>query len=310
MRRIQRNRKEILMARLVQCVPNFSEGRNKEIVEKIVEEIRIIDEVKLLDYSMDKDHNRSVVTFIGEPEKVIEAAFNATKTAAELIDMKTHRGGHPRMGATDVIPLIPISDITMEECIEYSIQLGKRIGEELGISVFLYEKSAKSKERENLADIRRGQYEGMAEKLKKEEWQPDFGPDILNERAGVTAVGARMPLVAFNVNLATGDVEIAKKIANVVRARTGGFTYCKAIGLEIAERGIVQVSMNMVDYTRTSLFRVFDTIEREAKRYGVNVIGSEIIGLVPMQALVDVADYYLRLENFDSSQILEKRMFE
>ncbi|SHD78503.1 glutamate formimidoyltransferase [Schnuerera ultunensis] len=298
------------MARLVQCVPNFSEGRNKEIVEKIVEEIRIIDEVKLLDYSMDKDHNRSVVTFIGEPEKVIEAAFNATKTAAELIDMKTHRGGHPRMGATDVIPLIPISDITMEECIEYSIQLGKRIGEELGISVFLYEKSAKSKERENLADIRRGQYEGMAEKLKKEEWQPDFGPDILNERAGVTAVGARMPLVAFNVNLATGDVEIAKKIANVVRARTGGFTYCKAIGLEIAERGIVQVSMNMVDYTRTSLFRVFDTIEREAKRYGVNVIGSEIIGLVPMQALVDVADYYLRLENFDSSQILEKRMFE
>lgn len=298
------------MARLVQCVPNFSEGRNKEKVEKIVEEIRMIDEVKLLDYSMDKDHNRSVVTFIGEPEKVVEAAFNAAKVAAELIDMKTHTGGHPRMGATDVIPLIPISDVTMEECIEYSVQLGKRIGEELGIPVFLYERSAKSKERENLADIRRGQYEGMAEKLKQEEWQPDFGPNTLNEKAGVTAVGARMPLVAFNVNLATNNVEIAKKIANVVRARTGGFTYCKAIGLEIAERGIVQVSMNMVDYTKTSLFRVFDTIEREARRYGVNVIGSEIIGLVPMQALVDVADYYLRLENFDSSQILEKRIFE
>ena len=162
------------MAKLVQCVPNFSEGRNKDVVEKIVEEIRVMDKVKLLDYSMDKDHNRSVVTFIGEPEKVIEAAFNAVKIAAELIDMETHTGGHPRMGATDVIPLIPISDVTMEECIEYSIKLGKRIGEELNIPVFLYEKSAKTKERENLADIRRGQYEGMEEKLKQEEWQPDL----------------------------------------------------------------------------------------------------------------------------------------
>ncbi|GFN36218.1 glutamate formimidoyltransferase [Tepidimicrobium xylanilyticum] len=298
------------MARLVQCVPNFSEGRNKETIEKIVEEIRKVDEVKLLDYSMDKDHNRTVVTFVGEPEKVILAAFNACKVAADLIDMRYHSGGHPRMGATDVIPLIPISDVTMEECVEYSIQLGKRIGEELNIPVFLYERSARVKERENLADIRKGQYEGMAEKLKQKEWEPDFGPKNLNEKAGVTAVGARPPLIAFNVNLGTDNLEIAKKIATVVRARTGGFTYCKAIGLEIKERGIVQVSMNMVDYTKTSLFRVFDTIEREARRYGVNVIGSEIIGLVPMQALVDVADYYLRLENFDSSQILEKRIFE
>ncbi len=298
------------MARIIQCVPNFSEGKDKAIIENIVEEIRKMDEVKLLDYSMDKDHNRSVVTFIGEPEKVIEAAFNATKVASELIDMRTHIGGHPRMGATDVIPLIPISDVTMEECVEYSKKLGKRIGEELGISVFLYEKSASVPARENLADVRRGQYEGMAEKLKQEEWQPDFGPNDLNEKAGVTAVGARMPLVAFNVNLGTNDVSIAKKIAKSVRAKTGGFTYCKAIGLEIKERNIVQVSMNMVDYTKTSLFKVFDTIEREANRYGVNVIGSEIIGLVPMQALVDVADYYLKLENFDSSQVLEKRMFE
>lgn len=298
------------MAKIIQCVPNFSEGRDKEVVEKIVDEIRVIEGVKLLDYSMDKDHNRSVVTFIGEPEKVIEAAFNATKVAAELIDMTTHEGGHPRMGATDVIPLVPIADVTMEECVEYSKKLGKRIGEELNIPVFLYEKSATSPNRENLADVRRGQYEGMAEKLKEEEWKPDFGPSKLNIKAGVTAVGARMPLVAFNVNLGTDDVEIAKNIAKVVRAKTGGFTYCKAIGLEIAERGIVQVSMNMVDYTKTSLFRVFDAIEREARRYGVNVIGSEIIGLVPMQALVDVADYYLRLEGFDSSQILEKRMYE
>lgn len=298
------------MARLIQCVPNFSEGRNKEIIEKIVEEIRIVDEVKLLDYSMDKDHNRSVVTFIGEPEKVIEAAFNATKAASHLIDMKDHIGGHPRMGATDVIPLIPISDVTMEECIEYSNKLAKRIGEELDIPVFLYEKSATSPSRENLADLRRGQYEGMEEKLQQVDWQPDFGPSNLNIKAGVTAVGARMPLVAFNVNLGTDNIEIAKNIAKVVRARSGGFTYCKAIGLEIKERNIVQVSMNLVDYTQTSLFRVFDTIEREAKRYGVNVIGSEIIGLVPMDALIDVADYYLRLEGFHSSQVLEKRIFE
>ncbi|NMB08065.1 MAG: glutamate formimidoyltransferase [Tissierellia bacterium] len=298
------------MARLIQCVPNFSEGKDKEIIEKIVEEIRIVEDVKLLDYSMDKDHNRSVVTFVGEPEKVIEAAFNSVKVASELIDMSTHVGEHPRMGATDVIPLIPISDVSMEECIEYSKELAKRIGEELNIPVFLYEKSATNPSRENLANIRRGQYEGMAEKLKKEEWQPDFGPGTLNIKSGVTAVGARMPLVAFNVNLDTADINIAKNIAKVVRASGGGFTYCKALGIEIKERNIVQVSMNMVDYTKTSLFRVFETIEREANRYGVNVIGSEIIGLVPMNALIDVADYYLKLENFDSSQVLEKRIFE
>ena len=189
------------MARLVQCVPNFSEGRDKEVVEKIVDEIRKVDEVKLLDYSMDKDHNRSVVTFVGEPEKVIETAFNACKVASELIDMSKHEGGHPRMGATDVIPLIPISDITEEECIEYSKKLAERIGKELNIPVFLYEKSATRKERENLADIRRGQYEGMAEKLKDENWKPDYGPDKLNIKAGVTAVGVRPPLIAYNVNL-------------------------------------------------------------------------------------------------------------
>ncbi|NLV87762.1 MAG: glutamate formimidoyltransferase [Tissierellia bacterium] len=298
------------MARIIQCVPNFSEGRNKEVVEKIVDEIRKADEVKLLDYSMDKDHNRTVVTFIGEPEKVIEAAFNACKVASQLIDMRNHTGEHPRMGATDVIPLIPISDVTMEECVELSKRLGKRIGEELGISVYLYEKSATSPSRENLADVRRGQYEGMAEKLKQEGWEPDFGPRELNVRAGVTAVGARMPLVAFNVNLATDDINIARNIAKAIRASSGGFKYCKALGIEIKERNIVQVTMNMVDYTKTPLYRVFDVIEREAKRYGVNVIGSEIIGLVPMAAMIDVADYYLRLENFDYSQILEKRMME
>lgn len=298
------------MAKIIQCVPNFSEGRNKEIIEKIVEEIRIVEDVKLLDYSMDKDHNRTVVTFIGEPEKVILAAFNACKVASKLIDMRNHQGEHPRMGATDVIPLIPISDVTMDECVELSKILGKKIGEELNISVYLYEKSATMSSRENLADVRRGQYEGMKIKLKEEEWTPDFGPVDINEKAGVTAVGARMPLVAFNVNLGTNDINIAKNIAKVIRSSGGGFKYCKALGIEIKERNIVQVTMNMVDYTKTPLFRVFDVIEREARRYGVNVIGSEIIGLLPMAAMIDVADYYLRLENFDYGQVLEKRMME
>lgn len=298
------------MAKIVQCVPNFSEGRNKETLELILDEIRSIDSVKLLDYSMDKDHNRSVVTFIGSPEGVLEAAYQATKKASEVINMTEHHGEHPRMGATDVIPLIPISDITMDECVELSRSLGQRIGSELGISVYLYEKSASSSARENLAEVRKGQYEGMNEKLKQDGWNPDFGPSELNVKAGVTAIGARMPLVAYNINLATNNLEIAKKIAKAIRAKTGGFTYCKALGIEITERDIVQVSINMVDYTKTPLFRVFDTVEREASRYGVNVLGSEIIGLVPMEALIDAADYYLRLEGFNKSQILEKRMAE
>ncbi len=297
------------MARIIQCVPNFSVGRDKEVLEEILDEIRS-ENVKLLDYSMDKDHNRSVVTFIGDPDLVVEAAFKAIKKASQVIDMSQHKGEHPRMGATDVVPLIPISDVTMEECIDLSKALAKRVGEELGISVYLYEKSASKAERENLADVRRGQYEGMEEKLKLEGWEPDFGPKELNKKAGVTAIGARMPLVAYNINLDTNNVEIAKKIAGAIRARSGGFTYCKAIGLEITERNIAQVSINMIDYTKTPLFRVFDTVEREANRYGVNVIGSEIIGLVPMEALIEAADYYLKLEDFSSSQILEKRMAE
>ncbi len=298
------------MARLLQCVPNFSNGRDKELIEKIVDEVRKEENVKLLDYSSDKDHNRTVVTFIGEPENVLEAAFNACKKASELIDMTKHTGEHPRMGATDVIPLIPISDVTEEEAIEMSKKLGERIGKELNISIFLYEKSASAAHRQNLADVRRGQYEGMAEKLKEDMWQPDFGPNELNVKSGVTAVGVRMPLVAFNVNLDTNDISVAKKIAKAIRGSSGGYRHCKALGIEITERNIVQVTMNMVDYTKTPLYRVFDTIEREANRYGVNVIGSEIIGLVPMAALIDCADYYLKIEDFSHSQILEKRIYE
>lgn len=298
------------MPKIVQCVPNFSEGRNKELIEEILNEIKSVKGVKLLDHSMDKDHNRTVVTFIGSPEGVVEAAYKGAKKASELIDMTKHTGEHPRMGATDVIPLIPISDVTMEECVELSKTLGQRIGNDLGISVYLYENSASSSSRVNLADVRRGQYEGMKDKLKQEEWAPDFGPVELNAKSGVTAVCARMPLVAFNINLGTNNLDIAKNIAKTIRGRNGGFTYCKALGIEIKEKDIVQVSINMTDYTNTSLFRVFDTVEREARRYGVNVVGSEVIGLVPMDALIDVAEYYLRLDGFDKAQILEKRMTE
>jgi glutamate formiminotransferase len=295
--------------KIVECVPNFSEGRDKEKLERIVDEIRKQEGVKLLDYSMDRDHNRSVVTFVGEPDQVIEAAFNACKKAAELIDLRTHKGEHPRMGATDVIPLIPIKNISMQECVEYSKKLAKRIGEELNIPVILYEKSASRPEREDLAVIRKGEFEGMFEKLKQEAFKPDFGPDKPHESAGVTAVGARMPLIAFNVNLNTNNIDIAKKIAQAVRGKSGGFKYCKALGFELKERNIVQVSMNMVDYTKTPLYRVFQVIENEANRYGVNVVGSEIVGLVPLNALVDTADYFLKLEDFSYDKVLENRIY-
>ncbi|PNR98613.1 glutamate formiminotransferase [Petrotoga mexicana DSM 14811] len=297
------------MNKIVECVPNFSEGRDKEKLERIVDEVRKQEGVKLLDYSMDKDHNRSVVTFVGEPDMVIEAAFNACKKAAELIDLRTHKGEHPRMGATDVIPLIPIKNITMQECVEYSKKLAKRIGEELNIPVILYEKSASRPEREDLAVIRKGEFEGMFEKLKQEEFKPDFGPDQPHESAGVTAVGARMPLIAFNVNLNTNNLDIAKKIAKAVRGKSGGFKYCKALGFELKERNIVQVSMNMVDYTKTPLYRVFQVIENEANRYGVSVVGSEIVGLVPLNALVDTADYFLKLEDFSYDRVLENKIY-
>ncbi len=295
--------------KIVECVPNFSEGRDKEKLERIVDEVRKQEGVKLLDYSMDRDHNRSVVTFVGEPDQVIEAAFNACKKAVELIDLRTHKGEHPRMGATDVIPLIPIKNISMQECVEYSKKLAKRIGGELNIPVILYEKSASRPERKDLAVIRKGEFEGMFEKLKQEEFKPDFGPDKPHESAGVTAVGARMPLIAFNVNLNTNNLGIAKKIAKAVRGKSGGFKYCKALGFELKERNIVQVSMNMVDYTKTPLYRVFQVIENEANRYGVNVVGSEIVGLVPLNALVDTADYFLKLEDFSYDRVLENRIF-
>lgn len=298
------------MARIVECVPNFSEGRNKEVIEAIVDEVRKVNGVKLLDYSPDEDHNRTVVTFVGDPENIKTAAFNLAKKASELIDMRVHKGGHPRMGATDVMPFIPVSDITMADCIEIAREVGKRIGEELGIPVYLYEDAASADYRKNLADVRKGQYEGFFEKIKQQEWKPDFGPGEMNEKSGATAVGARVPLVAFNVNLGTPNIEIADKIAKTVRFLGGGLRFVKAMGVKLEERNIVQVSMNLVNYEKTAMYRAYEMVKMEAQRYGVPVVGTEVIGLLPMKALIDCAEYYLQIEDFSIDQVLEKRIVE
>lgn len=297
------------MNKIVQCVPNFSEGRNLDIIEKIVENFRGKNGVKLLDYSNDEDHNRVVVTIVGEPEAVKVAVVAAMGTAKELIDMTKHTGQHPRMGATDVVPFIPIRNISMDECIKLAKETAQMAYEVHGLPVFLYEKAASAPYRENLGEVRKGQFEGMAEKVKKTEWTPDFGTDI-HPTAGITAIGARMALVAFNVNLDTDNLEVANKIAKNVRHLSGGLRYCKAIGIDLEDRGQVQVSMNMTDYTKTPLYRAFELIKIEAKRYGVNVVGSEVIGLVPMEALIQTAEYYLGIEEFSMDQVLEKRIME
>jgi glutamate formiminotransferase len=296
--------------KIIECVPNFSEGRDLNKIEKIVNPFREKEDVKLLDYQRDEDHNRLVVTAIGEPAALKQAVMDAMGVAIDLIDMRKHRGQHPRMGAIDVVPFIPLKNVSMTEAIELSTDVAKKVSEKHGLPVFLYEKSASSAERQNLAAIRKGQFEGMAEKLKDPKWQPDFGPNDIHPSAGVTAIGARMPLVAFNVNLNTDDLGIANAIANRVRHISGGLRYCKAIGVALKKRGIVQVSMNMTDYEKTELYRVFELIRIEARRYGVTIVGSEIIGLVPMEALINTAAYYLGIEKFAMDQVLEARMLE
>ncbi|HOO74911.1 MAG: glutamate formimidoyltransferase [Thermotogae bacterium] len=298
------------MKKIIECVPNFSEGRDHEKIEKIVSVFRGKEGVKLLDYSSDADHNRSVVTLVGEPEALKEAILEFVGVAIKEIDMTKHTGQHPRMGAVDVIPFIPVKDVTTDECVELSKEIGNLIWTKYNFPVFLYEKSASSKERQNLSNIRKGQFEGMPEKIKSEQWKPDFGENKIHPTAGVVAVGARPPLVAFNVNLNTSDIKIADKIARNIRNLNGGYKYVKAMGVELTDRGIVQVSINMTDFNKTALYRVFETIKFEAARWGVSIAGSEIIGLVPMMALIDTAEYYLGLENFKSEQILETRIME
>ena len=288
----------------MECVPNFSEGRDLQKIDKIVAPFRGKQGVKLLDYSNDEDHNRLVVTVVGEPEPLRDAVLEAIGVAVELIDLNHHQGQHPRMGAVDVVPFIPIRNVTMEEAVALSKEVGKEVAKRYNLPVFLYEKSASAPHRENLAAVRKGEFEGMAEKIKQPEWHPDFGLAERHPTAGTVAIGARMPLVAYNINLNTPSLEIAHDIAKKIRFIGGGLRYCKAMGVELKDRGITQVSINMTDYTRAALYRAFELVRVEARRYGVSIVGSEIIGLVPMEALIDTASYYLGLENFSMEQVL------
>jgi len=297
------------MAKLVECVPNFSEGRRPEIIEQIVEEIRKVDDVQLLDYEMDANHNRAVVTFIGTPEGAKIAAFNACKKAAELIDLNQHSGEHPRMGATDVIPFVPISEITMDECVALAHAVAKEIADKLDIPTYMYEHAATKVSRKKLPNVRKGEFEGLREAIQTDPKRaPDYGKCEVHPTAGATAVGAREFLIAYNVNLATKDVDIAMKIANAIRGIKGNLKYVRALGFELEDRGITQVSMNLVNYKQNPMYRVFEMIKSEAERWGAPIVGGEIVGLVPMDALIDVADFYLRLENFDKNQVIENQL--
>ena len=299
----------IILTKLIQCVPNFSEGRNQTIIEGLRSIASSVPGVTLVDYSSDESHNRTVVTMVGTPEGVKTAALQLAKYAVEHIDLTKHTGEHPRMGAVDVIPFVPIKDVTMEDCIELSKEVGQAIAEELKLPVFLYEESASKSTRQNLATVRKGQFEGMAKKMEKPEWAPDFGEPKPHPTAGVVGVCARMPLIAFNVNLSTPNVDIANNIAKIVRASGGGLKYCKGIGVMLEDRNIAQVSMNMVNFEGTPLYRALELIRAECKRYGVHIVGTELIGISPAKALIDCAEYYLQLEAFDySKQVLENHI--
>ena len=296
--------------KLIECVPNFSEGRSRDVIDAIVAEARARN-VKVLDIESDADHNRSVLTFVGDPEAVKEAALAVSAKAIELIDLNKHQGQHPRMGAVDVIPFIPISDVTMADCIQLTKDFANEYASRFNVPVFLYEEAATRPDRRNLADVRKGEFEGLRVEIgKNPEKTPDFGPNAIHPTAGATAIGARQILIAYNVNLATNKLDVAKKIAKQVRGKDGGLAAVKALGFELKDRGIVQVSMNMVDYKASQLFKAFELIRTLAESYGVQVLESEVVGLVPMEALTDSAQFYLRLQGFKNGQILERKLTE
>lgn len=294
------------MAQIVECIPNISEGRNPQVIEAVVDRVRQTPGVTLLNYSSDTSHNRTVITFLGSPQGVLEAAVALAKEAVARIDLNHHQGEHPRMGAVDVIPFVPVKEISVEECVELSRKAGQRIWEEAGLPVFLYEDSATAPHRKNLAAIRKGQFEGMAQKVLEPQWEPDFGGRTIHPTGGVVAVGCRMPLVAYNINLSTSDISIASAIAKVIRESSGGLSCVKALGVMLEDRNIAQVSINMTNLDRTPLYRVQELVRAEAARWGVHIVGAEVVGLTPMNALIDAAAYYLQLEDFDKTrQVLE-----
>ena len=299
------------MTEIVECVPNFSEGRRKEVVDSIGQAIASVPGVRVLDQEMDADHNRSVITFVGDRASVAEAAFRGAKKAVELIDMKRHRGAHPRVGALDVLPFVPIAGVTMDDCVTLARSVGKRIAEELQVPIYLYEAAATRPDRRALPDVRRGEYEGLKAEIETNpDRKPDFGPPRLHPTAGACIVGARPVLIAWNVNLRTTDVGVAKRIAKAIRESDGGLPAVRAKGFELADRGLVQVSMNMVDYRKTSLVQAFEAIRALAAKEGVEIAESEIIGLVPLDAFAEAATQYLKLARFHREQILETRLWE
>ncbi len=295
------------MASLLECALNFSEGRRQDVIQAIVGAVQ---GARLLDVSSDADHNRTVVSFVGSPQEAAAAALAVSARAIELIDMNVHRGAHPRMGAVDVIPFVPLGEATMEQAVATARQVGQELGARLQLAVYLYEAAASRPERRNLADVRHGEYEGLAEKMADPAWKPDYGPAHPHPTAGAVAVGARIFLVAYNVNLSTPDVSIAKTIARTLRAKTGGLQNVKALGVMLQERNIAQVTMNVVDPFQTPLYRVLELVRMEAARYGVSVVGSEVIGLLPLTVLLESARYYLQLEGFRDDQVLEARLWE
>lgn len=301
------------MSKLVECIPNFSVSREQDpaVFQGLVDVSNSIPGCTVLDVQSDGDHNRCVFTMVGSPAAIEEAAFQLARQATATIDMTRHQGQHPRMGATDVIPFVPCMDVSLEECIAMSKRVAQRIWEELQVPSFLYEDSASAPHRTNLAACRKGQFEGMPEKLLQPEWAPDFGERKIHPTAGITAIGARMPLIAYNINLDTSDLEVANKIARAIRASGGGFKYCKAIGVMLNDRNIAQVSMNLVNYEGTPIYYVFEMVRALADRYGARIIGSELVGLTPGKALLDCAEYYLKLENFDArKQVMEYHIID
>ncbi len=293
---------------LIQSIPNFSEGRDLKKVEQIVDAFRAKPGVKLLDYSTDPDHNRCVVTVIGQPEPLKQAMIQAIGTAVELIDMTRHEGQHPRIGCVDVIPFIPVRNCTIQDADRLAREVAQQAAQQFGLPFYLYEKSATAPHRVDLSNIRKGQFEGLSEKMKDPLWKPDFGPDTIHPTGGATAIGARMPLVYFNINLDTPNVEIARQIARRIRNIGGGLHYVKAMGIALEERNLAQVTINLTDYTKSSMYSTFEMVKMEARRYGVRVIGSEVVGIVPMQALLDCAEYYLQIEDFSVNQVLESHL--
>lgn len=295
--------------RLLECVPNISEGRDQDKIALISEEVKRHTGIKLLDCSSDRDHHRSVFTFIGEPEATKDAAFSLAMKALDLIDMREHKGDHPRLGAVDVVPFVPIQGVAMEEAVQIAHEFGRGLGKR-GIPVFFYEEAATRPERKDLPSIRKGEYEGLGERLKDPEWKPDEGPDHFNPKFGATVVGARFPLVAYNVNLKTKDLSLAKAIAKKVRFKDGGFPHVRAMGVDLREKGMVQVSMNLTHYRVTNIPKVYEFIKQEALKRGVEIEGSEIVGLIPLGVLEGVAQYYLKCPPFSVRQVIEQRILE